>query len=150
MSDQAKHTIIESGTEFDGSVKSECPISLSGTVKGQLDAPSLLVTPTGCMKGKVKVGELRSQGEISGELEAGNVELSGRVSDQTVIRAKNLEVKLSRENGGVEVSFGNCELEVGDVPAAGGKQSKKSVAKTGEKQQDFERDIAEEAADLLT
>jgi len=156
MSDQKKHTVIEDGTEFDGTVKSDCPISLSGKVKGKLNAPSLMITPTGSVKGKVKVGELRSEGEVSGELEAGNVELAGKVCDQTTIRAKNLEVKLSQQEGGVQVSFGNCELQVGDVSAPKkGKQSAKGSTKTDEPEETFERDIeekdiAEKAIDLMT
>jgi len=158
MSDRSKQTVIENGTEFDGTIVSECPITLSGTIKGQLDAPSLDVTPEGSVHGKVTVGELKSEGEVSGEIEAGSVELSGRVSDQTVIRAKTLQVKLSKDKGGVEVSFGNCELEVGDMPVKSKGKSKdksqdmsqdmsqKSDAKTGEH---FERDIAETVTDLM-
>jgi hypothetical protein len=69
------------------------------------------------VQGKIKVTDLCSEGEISGEIEANTVELSGQVNDQTVIRAKSLQVKLTKSDGGVEVSFGNCELEVGDKQA---------------------------------
>jgi cytoskeletal protein CcmA (bactofilin family) len=117
MSDKLKQTVIEEGTEFDGKISSECGILLSGLLQGELNAPSLKVTPSGMLQGKIKVTDLWSEGEISGEIEANTVELSGQVNDQTVIRAKSLQVKLTKSDGGVEVSFGNCELEVGDKQA---------------------------------
>lgn len=117
MSKESKQTVIESGTEFDGSIRSDCSIKLSGNVKGELRAPSLEVTPSGAVRGKVRVKQLNSQGEVEGDIQAESVELSGRVNDKTVIRAKNLEVKLSQTDKAVEVSFGNCELQVGDAPA---------------------------------
>jgi hypothetical protein len=47
------------------------------------------------------------------------VQLSGTIKDNTVIRAKSLEVKLSSANSKMQVVFGECELEVGgDQPAA--------------------------------
>ena len=92
MSSTPKQTIIESGTEFDGSIRSDCAISVSGSVKGKMQAPALTVTSSGSVQGQVKVSELKSQGEISGQIEAETVELSGRVTDQTVISANTLEV----------------------------------------------------------
>jgi hypothetical protein len=44
------------------------------------------------------------------------VQLSGSVKDNTVIRAKSLEVKLSVANSKMQVVFGDVELEVGDAP----------------------------------
>jgi len=108
-----KQTVIEDGTEFDGSLSSRCPISLSGTVKGELLAPVLNVTPSGSVHGCVRVERLVCRGEISGEIQAQSVELSGKVSDQTVITAETLEVRLSQPGEGVRVTFGNCELNVG-------------------------------------
>ena len=60
--------------------------------------------------------ELRSEGEVAGEVEAETVQISGRVRDRTVIRARSLEVSLSTQKGGMEVVFGECELAVGDEP----------------------------------
>ena len=137
MSDQSKETTIAEGTEFDGTIRSEGHISLSGVLKGKLDAPSLSVSSTGKVQGKIKVGELRSTGEVAGEIEAETAELGGTVADHTVIRAKTIEVKLSKEKGGVEVSFGNCELQVGDKSSRGG--SKKQHG-SDERQQQHDRD----------
>jgi cytoskeletal protein CcmA (bactofilin family) len=128
MSDNRKQTVIEAGTEFDGSVKSQCAITLSGILKGQLHAPALTITESGSVQGKVKVTALKSLGEVSGDIEAEEVVLSGRVNDQTTIRAKSLEVKLTKATGGVAVSFGNCELQVGDKPPATSEKHAKTEA----------------------
>jgi len=109
-----KQTILEEGTEFDGVVKSKCAIMVSGQLKGQISAPALTITQSGMVNGKVKVSQLKSQGEISGEIDADSVELSGRVSDQTRISAKTIEVKLNQSNSKLQMTFGNCELNVGD------------------------------------
>ena len=112
-----KQTIIEDGTEFDGSVSSSCDIMLSGRLKGEVLAPALTVGPTGSVHGCVKVEQLVSEGEVSGEIDAQSVELSGKVNDRTVINADSLEVKLSKSSG-VQVTFGNCELRVGERKAS--------------------------------
>lgn len=111
-----KRTLVEEGTEFKGSMKSSCPIVVMGKIEGDVTGPSIQVTPSGVVAGVVKVAELRSDGEVAGEVNADTVTLSGRVRDNTVIRAKTLEVSLSRSNGQMEVVFGSCELSVGDVP----------------------------------
>lgn len=122
MDSNQKRTIIEEGTEFDGAISSTCGITLSGKMKGELSAPSLTVTETGSVHGQVMVEQLRSQGEVSGEIDADIVELSGKVNDDTVIRANTLQVKLDQPNGGLRVAFGNCTLRVGEKQ--GRKQSK--------------------------
>ncbi|MGN6106805.1 MAG: polymer-forming cytoskeletal protein [Kofleriaceae bacterium] len=111
-----KHTLVEEGTEFIGTLSSKCPIVVMGKVEGQVAGPVIHVTPSGVVAGKVKVVELRSAGEVAGEVEAEAVKISGKVRDKTVIRAKTLEVSLSTEKGGMEVLFGECELAVGDEP----------------------------------
>ena len=107
---------MEEGTQFKGSLSSKCPIEVKGRVEGDLQAPSLTVSASGAVHGKVKVEELLSEGEIAGEFDADVVRLSGTVKDNTVIRAKSLEVKLAPANGRMQVMFGECALEVGDAP----------------------------------
>jgi cytoskeletal protein CcmA (bactofilin family) len=114
MSDpKSRKTLVEEGTQFKGSLSSDCPIEVKGRIEGELSAPALAVSPSGAVHGKIKVGEIRSQGELAGEFEADVVQLSGTVRDNTVIRAKSLEVKLSPPGGKMQVIFGDCELEVG-------------------------------------
>jgi cytoskeletal protein CcmA (bactofilin family) len=116
MSEKLKQTIVENGTEFEGTVRSKCPIVVSGQLKGEVSAPTLTLTAEGTVHGKVKASQLKSEGSLGGEIEADSVELSGSISDDTVIRATALEVKLNQSAGNkLRVSFGNCELQVGDT-----------------------------------
>jgi cytoskeletal protein CcmA (bactofilin family) len=108
-----RRTLVEEGTQFKGSMSSDCPIDVKGKIEGDLSAPALSVSASGAVHGKVKVGEIKSEGELAGEFDADTVQLSGTVKDNTVIRAKSLEVKLTPANGKMQVIFGECQLEVG-------------------------------------
>ena len=111
-----KHTLVEEGTEFTGTLASKCPIVVMGKVEGDITGPIIHVTASGVVAGNVKVQELRSDGELAGAVEADTVRIAGRVRDKTVIRARSLEVSLTAGKGGMEVMFGECELSVGDEP----------------------------------
>jgi cytoskeletal protein CcmA (bactofilin family) len=130
QSPSEKQTLVEEGTEFQGTLSSNCPIVIKGKLKGEVRGPSLHVSAAGSVSGTVKVGEIRSEGELAGRYEADVVRLSGRVSDGTVIRAKSLEIKLAPQNGKMEVTFGECELEVGEQPTA--EKTAESPPETGE------------------
>ena len=127
-----KKTLVEEGTQFKGSRSSSCPVVVRGRVEGEVSAPSLTVSASGAVHGKVKVDELRSQGEISGEFDADVVQLSGGVKDNTIIRAKSLEVKLSPPTGKLQVVFGECTLDVGDS-APKPTDTSRDVGKTGKR-----------------
>jgi len=111
-----KRTVVDEGTSFKGSLSSSCPIDVRGRIEGDLETPSLTISHSGAVHGRVKVGSVRSEGEIAGEFEADHVELAGSVKDNTVIRARSLEVRLATEHGRLQVIFGECELSVGDEP----------------------------------
>jgi cytoskeletal protein CcmA (bactofilin family) len=111
-----KRTLVEEGTTFKGSLQSTCPIFVKGGVEGDIQAPSLTVASSGTVSGKVKAGELKSEGALAGEFDVEKVQLSGSVKDNTVIRAKSLEVKLTTSGSKMQVVFGECELEVGEQP----------------------------------
>jgi cytoskeletal protein CcmA (bactofilin family) len=111
-----KQTLIEQGTEFKGTMKSTCPVVVNGRVEGELTAPELDVTITGIVRGNIKADRLSSRGSLSGNIDAGDLFLSGSVGSKTVIKAKNLEVKLSPEQGRMELTIGECTLDVGDEP----------------------------------
>ncbi len=111
-----KQTLVEEGTQFKGSLTSTCPVVVRGKVEGEIATPSLTISETGAVHGKAKIGTVVSMGDIAGEFDADTVQLSGSVRDNTVIRAKTLEIKLSTEEGKMEVVFGNAKLSVGDEP----------------------------------
>lgn len=111
-----KHTLVEEGTEFKGTLSSKCPIVVMGRVEGDITGPIIHVTATGVVAGHVKVQELRSEGELAGEVQADSVRIGGRVRDKTTIRARVMEVSLTADKGAMEVVFGECELAIGDEP----------------------------------
>ncbi len=126
-----KRTLVEEGTTFKGSLTSTCPILVKGTINGDLEAPSLTVAATGSVSGKVKAGELKSEGELSGEFDVDKVVLSGSVKDNTVIRAKALEVKLAVTGSKMQVVFGEVQLDIGDQPKIEKSDDKKTDGGNG-------------------
>lgn len=112
----SKVTVVEEGTAFKGMLTSSCPIDVRGRIEGELETPVLTVSATGAVHGRAKVGAVRSQGELSGEFDADSIELSGVVRDNTVIRARSLDVKLTSSQSRLQIAFGSCELSVGDEP----------------------------------
>jgi cytoskeletal protein CcmA (bactofilin family) len=113
---KGKQTVVEEGTHFRGSLTSTCPIVVNGRIEGDIDTPGLFVSATGSVKGRVKVGEVQSEGELEGEFDAETVRLAGRIKDKTVLRAKVLEVQLATEGSKMQVIFGETELAIGDAP----------------------------------
>jgi cytoskeletal protein CcmA (bactofilin family) len=111
-----KHTLVEQGTEFKGTMKSSCPVVVNGRIEGELTAPELDVTVSGTVQGTIKAERLSSRGVLSGNVDAGDLFLSGAIGSKTVIKAKNLEVKLTPEQGRMELTIGECTLDVGDEP----------------------------------
>lgn len=114
---QEKQTLVEEGTQFKGSLTSTCPVVVRGKIEGEIETPSLTISESGAVHGKAKIGTVISKGDIAGEFDADTVQLSGSVQDNTVIRAKTLEVKLSAQEGKMEIVFGNANLSVGDDPS---------------------------------
>jgi len=114
MSDNVTETTIAKGTQFEGTIQSDCGVTLGGKLNGEIAAPSLKVESGGTVDGRVEVTTLESEGEIRGQIIAEDVRLAGRVGNNTVILANTLEVKLDNSNEGLQVSFGDCELQVGE------------------------------------
>lgn len=112
-----KQTLVEEGTEFKGTLKSSCAVVVNGTIDGEVDAPEITITRSGAVLGALKAKKVTSRGTLSGNVDAGDVFLAGSVRSNTVIKAKSLEVKLGHsDKGQIEVTFGECNLEVGDPP----------------------------------
>jgi cytoskeletal protein CcmA (bactofilin family) len=111
-----KQTLVDEGTELKGNLKSACAVVVNGTVDGEIDAPEITITKSGSVLGSIKAKKLRSQGTLSGNVEADDVFISGSVRSNTVIKAKSLEARLGSEHGQLEVTFGECKLDVGDSP----------------------------------
>jgi cytoskeletal protein CcmA (bactofilin family) len=110
-----KRTLVEEGAEFRGVLTSRHPVLVMGTVEGDVTGPAVEVSETGVVAGKLRVGELRSKGEIAGDIQADHVKLAGRVRDKTVLRARSLEVEAAAPGSPGALHFGECELEVGEA-----------------------------------
>ncbi len=113
-----KRTVVEEGSEFEGTLRSSRAVVVRGSVAGELAAPSVDVEATGRLTGKATVGRIVSRGEIGGVFDAQSVELAGKVANGTVLTAKELSVKPSA-SGTPGVVFGECTLHVGDEPVRG-------------------------------
>ena len=111
-------------------------------MEGSIKAPAITIARSGSLTGTAKIGQLLSEGELSGDFEADAVRLAGKVGNNTTIRARSLEAKLAaKEKGGLQVTFGECQLEVGeeplepfaakDTPAAAAAQAHAHDAKNG-------------------
>ncbi|HXI55844.1 MAG TPA: polymer-forming cytoskeletal protein [Polyangia bacterium] len=110
-----KDTIVEEGSALSGTLASSGHVLVRGRLEGDVVSPTVEVTETGALTGKIKAGVLRSRGALGGLLEADEIELAGRVLDHTVIRARGLAV--APGTGDVfGAQFGDCEIEVGDEP----------------------------------
>src|SRR5688572_13021964 len=70
-----RRTIVDEGTELKGSLTSSCPVVVMGRLEGDVTAPALEVAVGGAVSGKVKVNELRSAGELAGEVDADRVRI---------------------------------------------------------------------------
>jgi cytoskeletal protein CcmA (bactofilin family) len=124
--DNEKKTIIEEGSELKGTLTSSCGVVVRGRLDGDIQTPALTVSASGSVHGRAKVGQVSSEGELSGEFDADSVRLAGTVRDNTVIRARSLEVRLDAGDGKMQVTFGECELAVGEEPVdEPGKKRKK-------------------------
>jgi cytoskeletal protein CcmA (bactofilin family) len=111
-----KQTLLEAGTEFKGSLESSCPVIVNGTIDGKVDAPLVSIARTGAVFGVIKAKTLRSAGTLSGNVDAGDVFVSGAVRSHTVIKARRLEVNLgSSDRGQLEVTFGRCDIAESDI-----------------------------------
>ena len=114
-----KQTLVEAGTEFRGTLKSSCPVVVNGTLDGHIDAPALNIASTGQIHGNIRVQTLRSSGTLAGQVDAGEVYVSGAVRSSTVIRARRLELALGAAGKGhVEVTLKAIELGQNDAPSA--------------------------------
>ena len=115
-----RQTTVEEGTQFKGTLQSNCPVMVRGIVEGDLTAPSVIVSTSGAVTGNVKAECIRSEGVLAGHVDAVDVYLSGSVRSDTVIRAKTLEVKLQSPGADrLQVTFGECILDVGEDPRVG-------------------------------
>lgn len=103
-----KRTLVEEGTKFKGSLTSTCAIVVQGTIEGDVEGPSVSVSSTGAVSGKISAGALTSAGRIAGDFDVDTARLEGSVENNTVIRANALDVKLTAPTGKLQLTFGQA------------------------------------------
>jgi cytoskeletal protein CcmA (bactofilin family) len=112
-----KDTVVEEGTTLSGTMAATGRILVMGRLEGTVAGPAVEISRTGALVGRIKAGTLRSRGDLGGQLDADDIDLGGRILDQTLIRARELTVTLEDSDGDlVATQFGDCELQVGDEP----------------------------------
>jgi cytoskeletal protein CcmA (bactofilin family) len=99
-------TIVQEGTRFKGDFTSSCPIIVIGQIEGDVKAPTVTVTDSGAVQGKVEAKTIACRGSVSGVLEADTIELSGDIAQNTVIRAQRLMLDIESTTGRIELAFG--------------------------------------------
>jgi cytoskeletal protein CcmA (bactofilin family) len=110
-----KKTIVEEGTALKGAITSTCAVLVQGTISGEVTGPSIEVSATGSVEGKITTSNLSSRGKIAGELDVESAKLSGTIAPKSVVRASKLDVKLAATSGKIELRFGKGNDERGDL-----------------------------------
>ena len=128
---QSKQTTVEEGTQFKGTLSSTCQVMVRVEVDGDLTAPVVIISDSGTVVGNVKAQSIWSEGVLAGRVDADDVHLSGNVRSDTVIRARTLEVQLQSTKGKLEVTFGECILDVGDDPGVEASDSSREKSEKG-------------------
>src|SRR5690349_10484054 len=98
-----KKTIVEEGTALKGSITSTCAVLVQGTIAGEVTGPSIEVSATGSVEGKITTSNLTSRGKVAGELDVESARLSGTVAPKSIVRASKLDVKLAATDGKIEL-----------------------------------------------
>ena len=79
-----------------GTVKAENEVTIQGSIDGDVDCHSVLVTKTGNIKGKLKAENIKVEGKVEGEININNL----------------LEIHSSGSVNG-KVFYGNIQIEEG-------------------------------------
>ena len=150
---QEKRTIVEEGTTLKGSLESACPVVVRGRIEGDVQAPSLTVSATGTVEGKVRVDTIECEGQLAGEIDAERVELAGSVKNSTTIRAATIQMKLTDKSGKKQIVFGGSAgaadaAESTTEPSAGKGKPKASetAAEAASKKSDTPSERSESAS----
>jgi cytoskeletal protein CcmA (bactofilin family) len=98
-------TIVAEGTDFRGDFTSRCPVIVNGRIEGDVKAPSVTVTTTGALQGKIEAKTIRCKGSVAGVLEADSIELTGAIARDTIVRAQRLNLDVESTSGRIELAF---------------------------------------------
>lgn len=103
---QGPRTVVDDGTNLKGTINSSCPVLVQGTVEGAVEAPSVTVSATGSIAGKVTTEKLRSIGKIAGDYDVKDAQIAGAVEKNTHVKAETLHLKLNATDHRIQLTFG--------------------------------------------
>jgi hypothetical protein len=103
-----KRTLVEEGTRFKGSLTSTCAILVQGSIEGDVEGPSVTVSATGAVSGKITAGALKSDGKIAGDFDVDTAQLAGAIENNTVVKAAAIDLKITVPNGKLQLTFGSA------------------------------------------
>lgn len=98
-------TVVEEGTSFKGDFTSRCHVIVKGRVEGEMKAPTVTVTASGALQGKVEAKTITCEGSAAGVLEADAIEISGAIARDTILRAQRLNLDVESTSGRIEIAF---------------------------------------------
>ena len=88
--------MIGQGVTITGTIKAENEVTIEGTIEGDVDCHTLIVTKTGNIKGKIKAENMKVEGKVEGEI---------NINDLLHIKSKGLV------SG--KVFYGNIQINEG-------------------------------------
>jgi cytoskeletal protein CcmA (bactofilin family) len=98
-------TVVEEGSDFQGDFTSRCPIIVNGRIAGNVKAPTVTVTATGSLEGKIEAKTISCNGSVAGVLEADAIALTGAIARDTIVRAQRLNLDVESTSGRIELAF---------------------------------------------
>ena len=88
--------LIGEGVTITGTIKAENEVTIQGTIDGDVDCHTVIVSQTGNVKGKLKAETMKVEGKVEGEI---------NINDQLHIRSKG------SVNG--KIFYGSIEIDSG-------------------------------------
>ena len=88
--------LIGEGVSITGTIKAENEVTIQGTIDGDVDCHTVIVSQTGNVKGKLKAETMKVEGKVEGEI---------NINDQLHIRSKG------SVNG--KIFYGSIEIDSG-------------------------------------
>jgi cytoskeletal protein CcmA (bactofilin family) len=92
--DASSVTVISAAASFEGALVSSGPLHLHCELRGELDAPFILVGPMGSARGSIRAKEASVEGYVEGEVVCGKLKAGSQASLHGVIRCEALEVAI--------------------------------------------------------
>ena len=105
VDDGAPVRLVGEGTHCRGEFASRHPVIVHGRIEGDVKAPTVTVTASGALQGRIEAKTISSTGSVAGVLEADSIELTGAIAQDTIVRAQRLSLDVESTTGRIELAF---------------------------------------------